>query len=120
MDLTEKTIIIITILGLSLFLYLCLMTTGCQTPYSDYGFGVDDLDKIAGANECITDGFDWICRGPVQYITVQEVIVETVDPVEIVIREIYLISARLRRMQTVMSYHRLLMSTLSTSIQFLW
>lgn len=91
MDLTEKTIIIFTILGFFLILWLALMTTGCQTPYRDYGFGVNDLDKIAGANECVTDGFDWICRGPEQYITVQKVRVEMTDPVEIVIREIYLV-----------------------------
>ena len=91
MDRTEKAIILLTILGLCLILWLSLLTTGCQTPYADYGFGVDELDNIVGANECVTDGFDWVCRGPTQYITVEKVHVETSDPVEIVIREIYLV-----------------------------
>lgn len=91
MDRTEQTIILLTIIGLCLILWLSLMTTGCQTPYTDYGFGVDELDKIAGANTCVTDGFDWLCRGPLQYITVEKVRVEKPEPVEIVIREIYLV-----------------------------
>lgn len=93
MDRIEKTILLLTILGICLILWLSLMTTGCQTPYTDYGFGIDGLDEIAGANECVTDGFDWICRGPtqIQYITVEKVRVETAEPVEIVIREIYLV-----------------------------
>ena len=36
MDRTEKTILLMTILGLCLILWLSLMTTGCQTPYADY------------------------------------------------------------------------------------
>lgn len=105
MDRIEKTIILITILAQILIVVIAMCFTGCQTPYTDYGFGVGDLDRLAGANECITDGFDWICRGPVEYITVEKVRtvkevrtveveivrVETADPIEIVIREIYLV-----------------------------
>ena len=36
MDRTEKTILLMTILGLCLILWLSLMTTGCQTPYAYY------------------------------------------------------------------------------------
>ena len=104
MNTIQKTITLITIA-------ICFI--GCQTPYTDYGFGAGDLDRLAGANECITDGFDWLCRGPIEYITVEKVHIvkevhtikevhtvevekvriETADPIEIeiVIREIYLI-----------------------------
>lgn len=105
MDRTEKTIITITLIAIILYITLI---TGCQTPYSDYGFRPNDLDSLANANECVTDGFDWLCRGPVQYITVEKVrtIIETKTetititetetitveiPVERIIREIYLV-----------------------------
>ena len=98
MNTIQKTITLITILTAICFF-------GCETPYVDYGFRPGDLDRIAGANDCITDGFDWICRGPVEYITVEivrtvkevrtveveKVVVETADPIEIVIREIFLV-----------------------------
>lgn len=95
MDRTEKIIILITILGLSLICGFAFFMIGCETPYVDYGFGVNDLDKIAGANECVTDGFDWLCRGPVEYITVEkvrvkEVIVEVpvIEQVEVIVEKV--------------------------------
>lgn len=101
----ERTIILITILAQCLIVAIAICFSGCETPYVDYGFRPGDLDRIAGANDCITDGFDWICRGPVEYITVEivrtvketrtveveKVVVKTADPIEIVIREIFLV-----------------------------
>jgi len=115
MDRIEKSIILMTILAQILIAAIAICFAGCQTPYTDYGFSPGDLDRLAGANDCITDGFDWICRGPVEYITVEKirtvkeihtvevekvhivevekVRIETADPIEIeiVIREIYLV-----------------------------
>ena len=85
---------------------------GCQTPYTDnflgQGVSVDDitnnLDEYAEHGECITDGFDWLCRGELHIVTLEvikevevEVIREIKVPVEVIkeiekpitIRELY-------------------------------
>ena len=79
---------------------------GCDTPYTNDFLGngvsvddiVDDLDGYAEPGECITDGFDWLCRSEIHVVTleiIREVEVEVIRevkvevPVEVeVIREV--------------------------------
>ena len=69
---------------------------GCDTPYTNDFLGngmsvddiVDDLDQYAVPGECVTDGFDWLCRGETHIVTL-EVIREVEVRVEVeVIREV--------------------------------
>lgn len=70
---------------------------GCQTPYTDnflgQGVSVDDitnnLDSHVEHGECVTDGFDWLCRGELHIVTLEvikevEVIREVQVPVEVI------------------------------------
>ena len=62
MDRTEKIIILITLLGLSLICGLAFLMIGCQTPYNV--FSVDDVEQILESEDdtiCLDDGFDRIC-----------------------------------------------------------
>ena len=75
---------------------------GCDTPYTNdflgQGVSVDDiiydLDPYVEPGECVTDGFDWLCRGHTHVVTVEvirEIEVEVVREVEVpveVIREV--------------------------------
>ena len=89
--------IVIFLIGLLIGIFI-----GCQTPYTDdfLGQGIsvdditDDLDAHAAPGECITDGFDWLCRGELHIVTLEiikevEVIHEVEVPVEVeVIKEV--------------------------------
>ena len=79
-----------------LFLLIAVICVGCDTPYStDFlgnGVSVDDIvgeiDSHVAPGECVTDGFDWLCRGETHVVTL-EVIREVEVPVEVeVIREV--------------------------------
>ncbi|MDE0086544.1 MAG: hypothetical protein OXU23_12575 [Candidatus Poribacteria bacterium] len=62
MDRTEKIIILITLLGLSLICGLAFLMIGCQTPGNV--LSVDDVERILeseGDTICLDDGFDRIC-----------------------------------------------------------
>ncbi len=62
MDRTEKIIILITLLGLSLICGLAFLMIGCQTPGNV--LSVDDVERILESEDdtiCLDDGFDRIC-----------------------------------------------------------
>ena len=62
MDRTEKIIILITLLGLTLICGLAFLMIGCQTPGNV--LSVDDVERILeseGDTICLDDGFDRIC-----------------------------------------------------------
>ena len=77
---------IITLIAISFFVI------GCNTPYTNDFLGqgvsvddiIDDLDAYAEPGECVTDGFDWVCRGPRSIVISEvEVIREVEVPVEV-------------------------------------
>jgi len=62
MDRTEKIIILITLLGLSVICGLAFLMIGCQTPGNV--LSVDDVERILESEDdtiCLDDGFDRIC-----------------------------------------------------------
>lgn len=86
----------------AVIIFLIGFLVGCQTPYTDNFLGqgvsvddiVDDLDQYAAPGHCVTDGFDWICRGELHVITlevIKEVEIEVIREVEVeveVIKEV--------------------------------
>ena len=89
--------VIIFLIGLLIGIFV-----GCDTPYTHDFLGqgvsvddiIDNLDPYVEPGECVTDGFDWLCRGHTHIVTlevIREVEVEVVREVPVpaeVIREV--------------------------------
>lgn len=81
---------------------ITLAIAGCQTPYTNDFLGngvsvddiIDDLDSYVAPGACVTDGFDWLCRGHTHHVVIERkvpfaIVREVEKPVEVeVIREV--------------------------------